>query len=400
MLSELGLQRYAFAINYPNISDVFSELFFKFPFDLVDQNVRVFIVYFQFIDYYGFGGSGPLAELFIGYKAFCEIKQQAEIKFVCRDSCSAFHGIEGIAFLFYMGRYHQDGFFKVYGFADRFKSRRACVCHAAGHLTEEFRVIQRVETQCRIYLCDRRVGVFVPEELQFYFRVDFMPGHDIVGKSRIEHIAMDIISFYRNGFKDFLSQERRYDSEFPAWQVPHFSERKSQVFVGPYGCDPCEEAQPSVASESLVGHYEIFMEEKILVPDAYLRYRYSEEHVGEAGKQFIEIHYDIRSARGYGLADIVHTADVFGSYGYIVGYALDHVRLAVCRRREEIDAEELVYGSLHSFGEEVGKMPRLAFPYEDAHNLVPVPDEHLFQGNRLCKMPSSFSLHYEQIFHG
>ena len=112
----------------------FSELFFKFSFDLVDKDVGVFVVYFQFVDYYVFCSFCPLSEFPVRDEAFREVEKQAEVETVGGYARPAFHGVECIAFLFDVGRHHQDWFLEVHGLADGFEPCGACVCLAACHL--------------------------------------------------------------------------------------------------------------------------------------------------------------------------------------------------------------------------------------------------------------------------
>ena len=101
--------------------------------------------------------------------------------------------------LFYMCRNHQDRFPEIHCFAYRFKSCRAGICLASCHLPEKDRIIQLIERQGIIYSFYRLFFPSVPEEPERYVRIFFVPLVYILGKSGINHIAMDIIML-----RDFL----------------------------------------------------------------------------------------------------------------------------------------------------------------------------------------------------
>ena len=87
-----------------------------------------------FIQYDVFGRPYPFAEQSIGFIGLCEAQQVAQVEIPVDDAGAVLLGIEGIASLLDVGRYHQDGFSKVHGFAHGFKSGRAGIGLASRHL--------------------------------------------------------------------------------------------------------------------------------------------------------------------------------------------------------------------------------------------------------------------------
>ena len=93
-----------------------------------------------------------------------------------------------------MGRNQHAGFAHIQRLAYTLKSRRCGVSPAASHHPQELHVVEPMESERVVHLQLLRSIGLVPEEMQMSVWVFSMPRLHILSKSRVEHIAHDIVA--------------------------------------------------------------------------------------------------------------------------------------------------------------------------------------------------------------
>lgn len=188
---------------------------------------------FQFIQNDTFGRLHPVGKFSVRLICFCKIQQPFQIEVLVHYSRSVLHGIVGIAFLLDVSRYHQDRLSEIHRLADRFKSGRTGIRLASRHLPQEERIVQLIERQRVIYPLYRLLVPSVPEEAERYIRTLLMPFVYIFCKSRVDHVAVDIVMLRNLLIENILSQQRWNGKYLLLLVRVHRAERQSQAFRCP-----------------------------------------------------------------------------------------------------------------------------------------------------------------------
>ena len=96
------------------------------------------------------------------------------------------------------------------------------------------------------------------------------------------------------------------------------------------------------------------MQEQILMPDADIRNRGTEECVGKSGQKFVEVDHDFRPCFLNTLIDITHAAKVFRCTYQVINKTLFQISPLIFSGRQKIRTGEALYGCLNTPVKETG----------------------------------------------
>lgn len=179
-----------------------------------------------------FGRFNPSAELSVGPESAGKVNQIVQIEVPVNDAGSVLFCIEGIAFLFDMGRNHHDRLPQIHGLADRLEPRCAGISLASRHLTQELHVIKLVKRKRAVYFLHRFFFPMIPKEAERHLWMNLVPLHNAFRKARIDHIPVNIVALSAFLTEHIRTQQRGNNRDMPFCVFVHRTERKSQ----PVGC--------------------------------------------------------------------------------------------------------------------------------------------------------------------
>ena len=139
--------------------------------------------------------------------------------------------IQSVTILFDMSRHHENRLAQIHRFANRFETGGAGIRQTSRHLLEKCLVVERMKTERRINLLYLLFAPPVPKETERNVGTLSVPRHYILSKTRIEHVAVDVVSFCRMQGKDLFTQERRYHTDIAGRIVVHGLKRKRQFLA-------------------------------------------------------------------------------------------------------------------------------------------------------------------------
>lgn len=145
--------------------------------------------------------------------------------------------------------------------------------------------------------------------------------------------------------------------------------------------------------------FKIAVQEQILVSDADLRDRRSEQQVSQSGQQFVEVNDQFGTALLDAAFDEPHTLQVGGQMQQVVDDAAWQVGPLVGGSGQEVGAFKTFDGGVYVAVEESRQSARLAFAYQYFHYFVSVASQHFFHADGLGQMPPPFSLYDKKNFH-
>lgn len=328
-----------------------------------------------------------------------EVQQTFQIKLLGDDTGTATECIVGVTVLLDMRRNHQQRLAQIHRLADRLEAGSGGIGLAACHVAQELDVIELMETQGVVHTAHLGFVLLVPEEVEGYFRMGTVPVEDILAKTGVYHVSVEIIPFRTFARQHLPPQQWRNHADIRFFVILHLAEGKGELFAGTYAREAGEKAEQPQMEAVLTGKLEIAVQEQVLVPDAYLRNGRTEEEIGHPREQFVEVDDQFGTTLLDAAVYIVHAFQIDGQTGEIIGHTTRKTCPLVGRRRQEIGTEKTFHRSLDAAVEETGQTARIAFAHQHFHYLVTVAAQQLFHCYGLGQMPAAFSLNDKKDFH-
>ena len=147
------------------------------------------------------------------------------------------------------------------------------------------------------------------------------------------------------------------------------------------------------------GEREALVGEKELVTHAHQRGIDSAQMESVGSDQVVEIDHHVRPDVLQALYYGPDGRKISGKVEEVVQPCLGIIRLTVVRRRNEIDALELLHFGLDAFAEKSGKLAGWTLPDEHQGNLVSGSQEQALHGHRLGQVASAFPLDDKHVTH-
>ena len=218
-----------------------------------------------------------------------EVQQTFQIELLGDDTGTATECIVGVTVLLDMRRNHQQRLAQIHRLADRLEAGSGGIGLAACHVAQEFDVIELMETQGVVHTAHLGFVLLVPEEVEGYFRMGTVPVTDILAKTGVYHVSVEIIPFRTFARQHLPPQQWRNHADMRFFVILHLAEGKGEFFAGTYAREAGEKAEQPQMEAVLTGKLEIAVQEQVLVPDAYLRDGRTEQEIGQPREQFVEV---------------------------------------------------------------------------------------------------------------
>ena len=191
----------------------------------------------------------PHSELHILLIVVGEGLQLVDVEIVAHHSRHLPLGVYGVAFLLHMGRNQHAGFAHIQRLAHTLKSRRCGVSPAASHHFQKLHVVEPMESERVVHFQLLRSVGLVPEEVQMSVGVFRVPRLHILSKSRVEHIAHDIVAMMADCGLHLLAEQWRHHFDGLLLVVIILTYGQGQLGGGAYAGDAGEELQHALGQE-------------------------------------------------------------------------------------------------------------------------------------------------------
>lgn len=177
--------------------------------------------------------------------------------------------IKGITALLDMGRHHEHGFSEVHSLTNALKAGRRCISPSTRHGINEAILGEGMKGQPGRGMPVGRNATTIPEKVELHIGMGQMPLDNIVGKTTMKQVAMEIPATARLYFTNLLPQQRRDDQKTVIGPtLRHRAKRKSQETVGPKSSHSSEEPQESGLTTIPLGEAKAGVKEEVLMGHA------------------------------------------------------------------------------------------------------------------------------------